>query len=117
MWICRDYQFGSLEHLYDKSSTHSVSGIELVVASNKVVSTGENARSAHGEILKVESLRTREGWKRKRWEGDPRSHGKAVNACVCLFLYNWVFRLSSSLLLVFDFLVPRGPEMAVHSFR
>ena len=26
-------------------------------------------------------------------------------------------RLSSSLLLVFDFLVPRCPEMAVHSFR
>ena len=88
MWICRDYQFGSLEHLYNKSSTHSVSGVELVVASSKVVSTGENARSAHGEILKVESLRMREGWKRKRQEGDPQSHGsEAVNDRVCLSIF------------------------------
>ena len=75
------YQFSSLEYLHDNSFTHSVSSIEIVVASNKVVSTSKNAHSAHGKILKVESLRMREGWKRKRWEGDPQSHGEAVKAC------------------------------------
>ena len=39
-----------MEHL----PTHSVSGIEGVVASNKVVSARENIRSAHVETLKRE---------------------------------------------------------------
>jgi hypothetical protein len=47
----------SPEHLHDNHSTHSVSGIEHAVASNKVVSTRERARSAHVEILKVERFR------------------------------------------------------------
>ena len=54
------YQFGSPEHLYDNQSTHSVSSIEHVVASNKVVSTRKNAWSTHVEMLEVERFKMRE---------------------------------------------------------
>ena len=53
----------SPEHLWDNHATHSVSSIEHVVASNKVVSTRKNARSAHVEIPRVERVRMMEGVK------------------------------------------------------
>ena len=49
--------------LMDKHCTHSLSFIECVVASDKVVSTRKKARSAHVEILKVERFRMKEGRK------------------------------------------------------
>jgi hypothetical protein len=54
-----------------QQSTHSVSGIECVVAGNKVVSAGKNARSVHVEISTMERLRMREG---KKERGAPRRH-------------------------------------------
>ena len=67
-----------MEHL----PTHSVSGIERVVASNKVVSARENIRSAHVETLKVERFRMREGRKGERSEaGRP----PIMNVCFGLF--------------------------------
>ena len=50
----------------DNHSTHSVGGIEGVVASNEVVSTRKNARSTHVEISKVERFRMRGGRKGER---------------------------------------------------
>ena len=50
-------------HSYANHSTHSGSIIERVVVSNKVVSTGKKARSAHVEIPKVERFRMMEGAK------------------------------------------------------
>ena len=61
-------QFGSPEQLRNNHSTHGVSGIEYVVASNKVVSTSKNAHSAHVEILKMERFKMKEGRKGERPE-------------------------------------------------
>jgi hypothetical protein len=49
---------------FSKHSTHNLSFIECVVASNKVVS----APKAHAEISKVERFRMREGRKGERLE-------------------------------------------------
>ena len=46
---------------FNEHSTHSVSFIECVVASNKVVSARKNVRSTHVGIPKVERFRMVEG--------------------------------------------------------
>jgi hypothetical protein len=63
LWMCicprSTLSFGSPEHLPYNYSTHRVSSNERVVASNKVVSTCKNARSAH-VMRKVKGFRMRE---------------------------------------------------------
>ena len=104
----------------DNHFTHSLSSIEHVVASNKVVSTCKNPRSAHVEIPKVEMFRMRAGGREGTGSagrpGDqrrpPTSH--EVNAClVYLCLPKYVpelLQFSPRLLLhvlVFIFLILR----------
>ena len=48
---------------FDEHPTHSVSFIECVVTSNKVVSARKNVRSTHVEMPKVERFRMGEGRK------------------------------------------------------
>ena len=97
-----------------KHFTHSLRFNECVVASDKVMSICKEARSAHVEILKMEVQD--EGGRRQN-PGNQSRHDMCWYL-VGLFLYSCkhVLELSLGLLLVSDFLVPRYPEMAVHSF-
>ena len=103
-------------NLHDNHSTHSVSGIERAVAGNNVVGARKNARSVHVEILKVERFGMREGRKGERPEA--RRPPMIMPRGVDLFLYTrkHVPGFSSSCPLVFVFLVPRCPKMAVQTF-
>ena len=80
----------SLIHLniavHNNHSTHSVGGIEGVVASNKVVSTRKNARSAHVEISKVERFRMRGGRKGERLTARRPQLCHEVKACWSIFM-------------------------------
>ena len=80
------HQFHSLEHL----PTHSVDGIEGVVASNEVLSARENIRSAHVETLKVERIKMRERRKRERSEvrRPPLMYLKHVVSFSIILLYS-----------------------------
>ena len=83
------YQFGSPEDLYDSQSTHSVSSIEHVVASDKVVSTCKNARSTHVEMLEVERFKMRE---RRKGECRPEARRPTImprgeRVCPSIFIH------------------------------
>ena len=97
-------------HDSDNHSTHSVGGIEGVVASNKVVSTRKNARSAHIEISKVERFTVRGGRKGESLAARRPQLCHEVKACWSIFMYSqaraWYF-LKFSLLLSPSFILQR----------
>ena len=81
IWICAKstlsfWFIGTFTH-----STYSVSSIERVVASNKMVSIRKNTRSAHIEIPKVERFRMREEIRAPGRQKTPNYVCHEVDAC------------------------------------
>ena len=71
---------------FSKHSAHSVSFIECVVASNKVMSARKKICSTHVEKPKVERFRMREGRKQRACKAEDPQLGHEVNVLVYFYL-------------------------------